>query len=126
MNYYKTNEPDVSAELLEDEVLIVNLKNGRYHSIHNTGVVFWRLLSESHSAESCIDAVAKIYSVDALPVKEDFENFVEALLADELIIETENYYIEKKSDWLNSLSGSYVKPLIETYTDMEDLVLLYS
>jgi hypothetical protein len=125
MSYYKTNEPDVSAELLDNEVLIVNLKTGRYYSVHDTGVTFWRLLSDGHSMESAIDKVSEMYAVDATIVKADFSTFVDTLLKNELIVEIATPKSASDSEWLTELSGTYSQALIEQYTDMENLVLLY-
>ena len=42
---YKINEPDATAETFEGEVIVINLANGRYHSLRGTGAWLWQALT---------------------------------------------------------------------------------
>ena len=39
---YRLNEPDVSAEVFDEEVLAIDLKTGHYHSLRESGVFLWQ------------------------------------------------------------------------------------
>ncbi len=125
MTFYKLNTPTVSAELLDNEILAINLKTGRYYSFHDTATIFWRLLSDGYSLESAAFKISEIYGVNLSTTKEDFLNFVAELINNELMVKTEKPVVAENSEWLNSIRGNYSKPSIEIHTDMEDLVLLY-
>lgn len=124
MLYYKLNTPDVSAEYFENEILSVNIKTGRYHSVLNSGADYLRLLLDGNSNEMAINKIADVYCLDKDTIKGDFNLILEDLLKNEIIVESNNSVKLIESVWLTKSSREYTKPLLEVHTDMEDLVLL--
>lgn len=123
---FRLNEPDVSAEDFHSEILAVNLKNGHYHSLREAAVPIWRLLMEGRNTETIVQWLAPIYGCATSTLAPDIHDFVSELEKAELIVAA--FATESLSttppDWLTRLSPPYAKPMLETYTEMQDLLLL--
>jgi len=48
---FRPNEPRISGEIIEGELVIVDFDTGRYFSSENVGPYVWTLLSEGISVE---------------------------------------------------------------------------
>jgi hypothetical protein len=118
------NEPDVSAELFDEEVLAINLKTGNYYSLRFSALTFWRLITEGNSFENSIDILSKFYSEKEENLLLEFTSFLKLLMDSSLINESLEYKTPKTLEWLSSLKTEYNKPILESYSDMKDLLLI--
>jgi len=124
---FRLNDPDVSAEDFKSEILAVNLKNGYYHSLRDAAVPIWRLLIEGRHTEGIVRCLASHYGCDPVMLTADIHLFIEELEKEQLIVpevETIDSPSATAPDWLGDFSPVYAKPLLETYTEMQDLLLL--
>jgi hypothetical protein len=125
MSFVKLNEPNVSAEIFDNEVLMVNIITGRYYSIEGSSAIFMRFLLDGNSIETSIDKIVDLYSVDKNEVEKDFSRLVNELEIENLIIKDSRIPVAGQSEWLASADfSSYSVPKLEIHSDMEDLVLL--
>jgi hypothetical protein len=62
--YLKINDPDVSAEVFDSEVLAINLRTGHYHSLRGSAVPLWSLLTSGVSVTDAARELAQFYQVD--------------------------------------------------------------
>jgi hypothetical protein len=124
MKFYKINEPDVSAEFFEEEVLAINLKTGNYYSLRYSALAFWRLITEGNSVEETIITLSKIYSEKEEGLLSEFTDFLKSLLDNQLLVETNEYKSSTTEEWLNTTKKEYQKPVLEAYSDMRDLLLI--
>jgi hypothetical protein len=124
---FRLNEPDVSAEDFKSEILAVNLKNGYYHSLRHAAVPIWRLLMEGRDAEEIVRCLAPFYGCAPALLAPDIDAFVDELKEGHLIVANPDLPAASSgvaSEWLAGVSPVYAKPLLETYTEMQDLLLL--
>jgi len=121
---YRINTPDVSAEVFEEEVLAINLKTGTYHSFREAGVPLWRLLTSGCSTESAAAALAAVSEADPAQILADARAFAEALLSHGIITPVETAPSNPVSIATPLRTGPYTAPVIEHYTDMQELLLL--
>ncbi len=119
---YEIAQPDVSAEVFDEEVLAINLKSGHYHSFRDAGVPLWSLLTSGHSIESAAAALALATSAPQETVRADASAFVETLLSHGLLIAVES--ADAPPPPLPLPSGPYLSPSLEHYSDMQHLLLL--
>jgi hypothetical protein len=119
--YYRINEPDVTAETFDEEVILINLANGRYHSLRGTGAWLWQALTAGLSRREAIDRLlgAKAAGPDAAG---QVAGFIDQLAAEELLVAAP----ERAGGAPPQLAspGAFVAPLIETFTDMENLLAI--
>lgn len=128
-DFYRINEPDVSAEVFETEVLAINLGSGHYHSLRESAVPLWRLLVEGRSAEDAAALLAVQLSAPAAEVLADSLALTANLVEREVLVKTGAPAAPVSPpaaapSWLGDFKPPYVKPLFDTYTDMKDLLLL--
>jgi hypothetical protein len=124
-SHYRLNEPDVSSELFDGEVLAINLKTGHYFSVLETGILVWQLLVvQGGSVEDTAAALTRAFP-DEADAASDARAFVFTLEAAGLIVPTAmdaGRALAPTS--LGTPGGAYHKPVLEKYTDMKELLLI--
>jgi len=124
-NCFRLNEPDVSAEDFNSAILAVNLKNGYYHSLSQSAVPIWRLLMEGCDISQIVQWLAPIYGCTPENLTPDVQKFVAGLEQAQLIVPAaETVAPAQAPAWLSVLTPPYFPPVLEIYTDMQELLLL--
>lgn len=122
--FYKINEPDVSSESFDGEVLAINLKTGNYYSLRGSAAVIFKLLISGNSADDIVSTLVNFYSTSEKIMLTDLTVFIDLLLDNKLIKESSLYAKTIDSKLFNSVTKEYKKPILESYTDMQDLLLI--
>ncbi|MEX1019730.1 MAG: PqqD family protein [Litorilinea sp.] len=78
--------PDVLMQELEEEVVLLDMKGGRYFGMDEVGTSVWKSLSEDGDVEAAIRAVESEYDADAATIRQDVTELVQALLDAELVL----------------------------------------
>lgn len=121
---YRLNEPDVSAEVFDEEVLAINLKTGHYHSLRESGVFLWQTLMQGHSLEETASLLAARFPDIAAQSRIEAENFAQQLVEAGLVVEAPDATSPSGAAPAEPAGKPYVSPLIESYTDMQELLLI--
>ncbi len=109
------NKPSVSAEAFENEVVAVNLISGNYYSILHSGFDIWQMIERQFSRAQILDQFAEsVQSSEITP-------FIDQLLALGLVREQDSEVVNPDN---YDLLSDYQKPVIEEYSDMQELLLL--
>jgi hypothetical protein len=74
----------VSSDLGE-ETAILNLKNGMYYTLDETGTWIWNLIQKEKTVGQIRDAILDIYEVDPESCEHDLFALLQDLAAEELI-----------------------------------------
>jgi hypothetical protein len=77
---------DVASELIDGEAIIIDLGTGMYFSLDQAGGRIWALLAEQRSLEEILACLVAEYEVGAQAARDDLENLVTQLLAENLIV----------------------------------------
>jgi hypothetical protein len=127
--FFQINTPNVISESIGGEVVIVNLEKGYYYSLVKTGATIWAEIEKGHSLEGIVNQIYSQYDAPLSEIQESVINFLEKLETAEIIIPKVN-----EDDTLSSESNTvqndhqeklkFEPPILETYTDMEELLLL--
>lgn len=118
---YRIPQPDVSAEVFDQEVLAINLKSGHYHSLREAAVPLWNLLTHGHSIDSAAAALAAASGVPLATVLADTHQLVEAALSHQLLVPVDS---SEPPAPLPLPSTPYASPILEHYSDMQELLLI--
>ena len=59
---YRINEPNVSSEEIDGEVIIVNLLNGNYYSAQDMGAYVWGRISHGESLDTMQTALCQRFA----------------------------------------------------------------
>ncbi len=125
---FRINRPQIVCETIDGEVVIVNLDKGYYYSLLKTGADIWSGIERQIDRHSLIQEMTQAYDGSVEEIAAAIDEFLEKLQHEELIISdliesvsTDND-IKKISKTANK--PSFEKPMLEKFTDMEDLLLL--
>lgn len=113
---YKINSPMVIADDVDHEVIILNMKSGKYYSASNSSGIFWNMISGGYS----IDELKK--TINNPELNTEIDDFVEFLISESLIVEDLEIESHSKVEIPEEIKFDKLK--IDTYTDMEQILLL--
>ena len=80
-----TVEKEIIMTQLDDETILLNIKNGRYFSLNKTGVRVWELLQQHKEVEEVLSILLDEYDVDGKILWQDIENLILRLSEAELV-----------------------------------------
>jgi hypothetical protein len=122
---FRLNADAVGAKVIDGEAIIVNVANGRYHSMDGSGAVVWQLMDAGRSIEEIVDALAQGYDVDPDRARTDVEQLSRELVDQDLMILNSDGDAPRTSLGVDS-DGKlpYEAPELVTYTDIEELLAL--
>jgi Coenzyme PQQ synthesis protein D (PqqD) len=126
MNFYRVNRPDVVMESFEGELVLVQMKSGNYYSLQGSAPLIWDLIDKGSSIEEIGDYLGACHAGDPEEFTRTAQNLVEELVVESLIVPLENAPSPaslKAPDPLKS-DAPFVPPVLERYTDMQELLLL--
>ena len=119
---FKVNEPDVVAESIDGEVIIINLNSGAYYSSLGTGGAIWEALVANHSIDETLDLLAAHYERPRSEIEAEVTHFVAQLLDEALLLESAEPV--PVSGLELAQPASFETPVLSKYTDMQELLLL--
>ncbi len=122
---FRVNSPQVVCEMIDGEVVIVHLEKGYYYSLLKTGADVWSRIERRIDSHSLIKEMTQAYDGSAEEIATAIDEFLENLQHEELIITDstmESVNTDNNTEITNK--GRFEKPMLEKFTDMEDLLLL--
>jgi Coenzyme PQQ synthesis protein D (PqqD) len=122
--HLRVKAPEVIHETIDGEVIIINLGTGNYYSVKGTGASVWTILHENPgvTVDQLTAAVASRHATsDDLTAA--IEQFVADLLREDLVA-TDGEQTTMAPASPDSPAEEWQPPVLEKYTDMQDLVLL--
>jgi hypothetical protein len=123
---FTINDPDVIADSIQGETLIINLHNGLYYSTDGSGDEIWRHLQEHQSVAEVIAVLTARYAADPGTIRDEVVAFISELRADGLIIKSKPVPPSPPASE-SSETGEvlpFAKPVLQRYTDYQELLLL--
>src|SRR5688500_13635256 len=82
---YRVLKPEVVADIIDGDAVIMNLKTGHYFSSQGTGSECWDALAAGFSVVQLVDQLAAAYAADRATIESNVEKFVEDLVSHMLI-----------------------------------------
>jgi hypothetical protein len=125
---YRVNSPSVIGEVLDGEAIIVNLDSGAYYSLDGAGAEVWPAAQAGATLADLVDLVAAKYDGEAETIAAGIAALVEELVTENLLVahgtagdRSAVLYAAAPPD---GNRPPFVKPVLQKYTDMADLLLL--
>ena len=85
LNQISISENALSQEV-NGEIVILHYESESYYTLDTVGTKFWQLFTDSDSAETVIQQLVKMYTVDEAALRRDVTKFVEELVEEGLLI----------------------------------------
>ena len=120
---YRVDEPRILAEEISGEILAIDNRTGAYVSITHSGVAIWNLIGAGYSPSEAADALALHHATDAEAVRDAVVAFVDRLVENELVVETDRDAPPTPATMNDVAPGPFRAPQLDRYTDMEDMLL---
>lgn len=122
---FRRDDQNVAAKVMDGEAVIINLANGVYYSMDNTGGVAWAMIEEGYRLDQVATALAERYDVSHERVLEDVERLVSQLLAESLLVPTDHGPEVGRAEETPRVGRlPYEAPVLNAYRDMGDLLAL--
>lgn len=122
----RVNSPHVIHETIDGEVIVINLASGNYFSVKGAGADIWHVIHSSPGidASAITAAVAGRFDRASEAVEDEITAFLEQLRHENLIAAADKGAVTGSNGMAVASGKPYEPPVLETYTDMQDLVLL--
>lgn len=121
---FQINEPNISSEEIDGEVIIVNLINGNYYSAQDLGAYVWGKISQGESLENIQTSLCQRFMENETTIRDQLSAFFDKLENEELIVRANDSY-ETSSTLIDApMPEQYAGPKLNCYSDMKDLLLL--
>lgn len=124
---YELVGDDVVSEEIDGEVIIVNLANGNYYSLSHSAAAIWVCIQKAAPLDAIEQHLQQRYSGEPEAMARGVAQLIEALEAEELIVQRSPSDAGAPAEPLPEASGekvAYQAPVFERFTDMGDLLLL--
>lgn len=111
-------------EAIDGEVVMINLENGKYYSLRGSGARVWAGVAGLAGVDEIAADLARTY-VGADEAGAAVAAFLAELEGEELIVpSTANPGPAAPSEPLDAVPDPFQPPVLERFTDMQDLLLL--
>jgi hypothetical protein len=121
MSRYEINAPAVAGEVIDGEAIIMHLGSGHYFSTDGSGALLWAGIEQRQNLAGLTEALISRYALGRAEAEAAASKFVGDLKANDLIREAAD---EGQVFSPPAIEGAFAPPLLQRYTDMQDLLLL--
>lgn len=86
LNSSPTWHPQVAAQIVDDEAVIVLADAGEIVVLNAVGTRVWELSDGQHTIQQIVDAIADEFQVAPEQAREDVAEFLESLAQDKVVV----------------------------------------
>jgi hypothetical protein len=121
---YRSNAPRFVDETIDGEALIMDMLKGSYFSCVGVSAFAWNALIAGASVPELAASLSAAYAVPTDDATRDVQQYVDALVAEEMLVEAVDASTPTLAPPDPEATGAYASPEIERFTDLADLILL--
>jgi Coenzyme PQQ synthesis protein D (PqqD) len=122
---FRVASKNIYSRQFDDEVLIIDTLSGMYFSLRGVAVDVWSMIEQAQSFDTIVAALQSRYDAPSDVVAAAAKRAVESLASYQLIGE---FQAEAPAPFIQAaVNGDrrpFAEPLIESFTDMHNLLLL--
>jgi hypothetical protein len=85
-DYVKKNDEKIAYRVIDDEAVIVNLKESSFHTLNPVGTFIWDQIDGKTSVTMIIQNVTDEFGIDSETAEKDSKEFIDNLLKKDLVI----------------------------------------
>jgi hypothetical protein len=124
---FRINALPFAHQTIDGEVVIVNVDNGTYYSLRDTGAEVWALLERGADAREVVRELAGRYSGAVAEITAGVERLLDDLLREGIVSPQPRDGAADRAPVAAAAATArpeFVAPILERFTDMKDLLLL--
>src|SRR6516162_6658945 len=123
MWYRSSASPNITSRSFGDEIVAADFRSGVYFSMLGSAAQIWEGLIAGMPVDRVVSEVSALSDADPKAFAEAAKAFVDSLVAERLI-EPGEQMVAAAWKPASPIDGRYGLPLLERFTDMEDLLRL--
>jgi len=127
----RINTPKIVHETIDGETVILNLDTGNYFSLVGVGAKIWGFIESGAPVHDIIERVKRDYESNGTDIDEAVNKFASELRQEGLTVPDKadtdasfHWPAEKGAPGVNGEKQSFTAPILNKYSDMQDLLLL--
>jgi hypothetical protein len=123
---YRVNSPQVISDTVGGETIIVNLASGHYFSLQGSAVDVWEGIERGESAETIVLQLEQRYEAPDGEIGAAVTSLLDDFVAAELLVAETNGVAGGPIALTQQAAERtpFVAPSFNTFTDMQDIILL--
>jgi hypothetical protein len=123
---YRVNSPQVISETVGGETIIVNLASGHYFSLQGSAVDVWQGIERGESAETIVLQLEQRCEAGDGEISAAVQKLLDDFVAAELLVAESNGAVGAPVAVTQEAAERvpFVAPSFNTFTDMQDIILL--
>ncbi len=126
MQRYRINAGKVAHETIDDETIMINFDTGAYYSTDQLGMEIWEHMKCDDTLAGLCDMMARRYTGVRAEMEAALHGFLQEMVTEGLLLamessETASITTSREHD---APSTPFHPPVLQKYTDMQDLLLL--
>ena len=128
---FECNTGKITHETIDGEVVIINLESGAYYSLDNTAARIWNFIDKGLSKGEIVRELERLFQGDPQEIERAVDRFFNELQQEHLIIPSDTIECrypqggdENGNIVSNSDKSTFEQPILQKYTDMQELLLL--
>ena len=118
---YRPNTREIAHKVLDGEAVLMNLSDGTYYSMNQSGTLVWQLLEAGYSGSDIVTLICRHWHRDDDTVRSDLNRFLQELQQQHLIQPVADSADKEDPP---PFPSTYEAPVLEIYRDMADLLAL--
>ena len=115
-------DQNIVSDLFGDEVVLVNLETGVYYSLRGSAAQIWIRIENHFNVNEILESLRLLYSDFEKDGESEITRFIQELIDKKLIKQIDN--LEQGTLIADRLDKPYSIPIMEMYSDMQDILLL--
>jgi hypothetical protein len=125
---YRVNAPEVIAETVGEETMVVNLGTGHYFNLQGTAVEIWEGIERAEPLDAIVQGLEARYEAAAGEIESAVSELVRELQEAALIVpaaaDDGAAPRPAAAAAAEGARGPFTKPQLAKFTDMQDIILL--
>jgi hypothetical protein len=123
---YSINAPDVIAETIDGETMLVNLATGSYYNLEGSGAEVWSLLMEGATPRQISEELAARFIGEKEEIEGAVARLVDELRAEQILVESLPTAARPATPPPAEAAARrpFAAPKLAKFTDMQDIILL--
>lgn len=121
---YRINDAKVIHEIIDGDAIMINLDNGNYYSMNESGAFLWSLLQQGAPLPQMVRLLAERFALTEAQSEEQAKAFIDHLMREELVSGQEGGAEPSNLALPERRQEAYAPPQLLVFSDMQELLLL--